>query len=169
MSESYANQILYKLKNPWRNGATHVSFSGLDFIARLVALIPPPRMNMIRYHGVFAPNFKNRNKIVPKKESSTHKNNKEPQAENVINKKIEVERLRWAEMLKKTFEIDVSICPKCNGRLEQIAVIKNIKVAAAILKSLNQCTQFKPKSPLTTGPPPQSGNDYDFNQRNEDW
>ena len=131
--------------------------------------IPPPRMNMIRYHGVFAPNFKNRNKIVPKKESSTHKNSKEPQAENVVNKKIKVERLRWAEMLKKTFEIDVSICPKCNGRLEQIAVIKNIKVAAAILKSLNQCTRFKPKNPLTTGPPLQPGNDYDFNQRNEDW
>ncbi len=169
MSENQTNQILYKLKTPWRNGATHVSFSGLDFIARLVALIPPPRMNMIRYHGVFAPNFKNRNKIVPKKESSTHKNNKEPQAENVINKKIKVERLRWAEMLKKTFEIDVSICPKCNGRLEQIAVIKNIKVAATILKSLNQSTQFKPKNPLTTGPPQQPGNDYDFNQRNEDW
>jgi hypothetical protein len=74
MTEAYNNQILYKLKTPWKNGITHFSYSGLDFIARLVALIPPPKMNMIRYHGVFAPNFKNRNKIVPTKKVVYEKN-----------------------------------------------------------------------------------------------
>lgn len=56
LTESFPNQLLYKMKSPWRDGTTHVSFSPLDFIARLVALIPPPRMNMIRYSGCFAPN-----------------------------------------------------------------------------------------------------------------
>ena len=28
----------------------------LDFLARLAALVPKPRVNLIRYHGVFAPN-----------------------------------------------------------------------------------------------------------------
>jgi hypothetical protein len=74
MTETYNNQILYKLKTPWKNGITHFSYLGLDYIARLVALIPPPKMNMIRYHGVFAPNFKHRNKIVPAKKVVNEKN-----------------------------------------------------------------------------------------------
>ena len=28
----------------------------LDFLARLAALVPEPRVNLIRFHGVFAPN-----------------------------------------------------------------------------------------------------------------
>ena len=56
----------YKMKSPWRDGTTHVSFSPLDFIARLVALIPPPRVNMVRYSGCFVPNFKDRKFIVKK-------------------------------------------------------------------------------------------------------
>ena len=36
--------------------ATHVVFEPLDFMARLAALVPNPRINLTRYHGVFAPN-----------------------------------------------------------------------------------------------------------------
>lgn len=32
----------------------------LDFIARLAALVPKPRVNLTRFHGVFAPNSKHR-------------------------------------------------------------------------------------------------------------
>ncbi len=45
----------YTLKNPWRDGTTHVIFEPLDFIARLAALVPKPRVNLTRFHGVFAP------------------------------------------------------------------------------------------------------------------
>ena len=47
-------QIRYELKTPWRNGTTHVIFEPLDFISRLVALVPKPRVNLTRFHGVFA-------------------------------------------------------------------------------------------------------------------
>lgn len=163
MSETYTGQILYKLKTPWKNGITHFSYSGLDFIARLVALIPPPRMNMIRYHGVFAPNFKNRNKIVPAK-----KNNKKS-TKGLTNPKTKNERLRWAEMLKKTFEVDVTVCPKCNGRLEQIAVIKCKKIAMTILNSLNLGTQHKLINSPTTGPPERLSYENEIDQPSDDW
>ena len=44
-------QLRYELKTPWRNGSTHVLFEPLDFIARLVALVPKPRVNLTRYHS----------------------------------------------------------------------------------------------------------------------
>lgn len=46
-------KIRYELKTPYRNGTTHVIFEPLDFIARLAALVPKPRVNLTRFHGVF--------------------------------------------------------------------------------------------------------------------
>ena len=54
LSLTQNGQVRYELKTPYRNGTTHVIFDPLDFIARLVALIPKPRVNLARYHGVFA-------------------------------------------------------------------------------------------------------------------
>ncbi len=49
--------IRYRLKTPYRDGTTHVVLEPLDFLARLAALVPPPRVNLTRYHGVFTPGF----------------------------------------------------------------------------------------------------------------
>jgi len=40
--------IRYQLKTPYRYGTTHVIFEPLDFIARLAALVPKPRVNLTR-------------------------------------------------------------------------------------------------------------------------
>ena len=54
LSLTQNGQVRYELKTPWRNGTTHVIFELLDFISRLVALVPRPRVNLTRFHGVFA-------------------------------------------------------------------------------------------------------------------
>jgi hypothetical protein len=54
LSMTRNGQIRYELKTPWRNGTTHVIFEPLDFVARLVALVPKPRVNLTRLIGVFA-------------------------------------------------------------------------------------------------------------------
>jgi hypothetical protein len=51
-------KVRYQLKTPFRDGTTgdrrsHVIFEPLDFIARLAALVPKPRVNLTRFHGVF--------------------------------------------------------------------------------------------------------------------
>ena len=60
-------QVRYELKTPYRNGTTHVIFEPLDFIAKLAALVPKPRVNLTRFHGVFAPNSKHRVQVTPAK------------------------------------------------------------------------------------------------------
>ena len=59
--------VRYQLKTPYRDGTTHVLFEPLDFISKLAALVPKPRVNLTRYHGVFAPNSKHRAHITPAK------------------------------------------------------------------------------------------------------
>jgi hypothetical protein len=57
------DHVRYSLKTPYRDGTTHVYFNPLDFIARLAALVPKPRVNLTRFHGVFAPNSKLRSQV----------------------------------------------------------------------------------------------------------
>ncbi len=57
--------VRYELKTPYRDGTTHVIFEPLDFLARLVALVPKPRVNLTRFHGVFAPNSAHRARVTP--------------------------------------------------------------------------------------------------------
>jgi hypothetical protein len=58
-------RVLYRLKHPWRGGSTHVVFEPLELVAKLAALVPPPRFNLVRYHGVLAPAAHSRPEIVP--------------------------------------------------------------------------------------------------------
>ena len=45
LSLSSTGKVLYTLKTPYRDGTTQVAFDPVDFIARLAALIPKPRVN----------------------------------------------------------------------------------------------------------------------------
>jgi hypothetical protein len=60
-------KLCYELKTPHRDGTTHIIFGPMDFIARLVALVPKPRVNLTRFHGVFAANSAHRAQETPAK------------------------------------------------------------------------------------------------------
>ena len=65
LSLTTQGNIRYRLKTPYRDGTTDVVFEPLDFIARLAALVPTRRVNLTRYHGVFAPNHRLREQVTP--------------------------------------------------------------------------------------------------------
>ena len=57
-------RIVLELKRPWQDGTSHLVFEPLDLLARLAALTPRPRINLIIYHGVLAPNARVRAAVV---------------------------------------------------------------------------------------------------------
>ena len=56
-------KVRYELKTPYSDGTTQVIFDPLDFIARLAALVSKPRLNLTRFHCVYAPNSKYRMQV----------------------------------------------------------------------------------------------------------
>jgi hypothetical protein len=98
----------FKLKTPWSDGTTHLIFSPMELIEKLAALVPPPRANLVRYHGVLAPNAKDRDKIVPKKPDEEELQKTRGKSKN---------RLLWAALLARTFRLDMETCPHCGGRM----------------------------------------------------
>ena len=52
LSLTPTGNIHYQLKTPYSDGTTHVIFEPLDFIAKLAALVPKPRVNLTRFRRV---------------------------------------------------------------------------------------------------------------------
>ena len=126
LSINERGQVIYRFKQPFRDGTTHVVLDPMDFIARLAALVPRPRLNLTRFHGVFAPNCKHRKSVVPKRKPNEEQPNK-PLAP-----------MTWTQRLKRVFAIDIETCPVCGGKLRVIACIEDPEVIARILDHVRQ-------------------------------
>ena len=65
LKRNRAGDIVLQLKSAFKDGTTHIVMAPLEFMQRLAALVPRPRLHLIRFHGVLAPNAKLRGKIIP--------------------------------------------------------------------------------------------------------
>ena len=113
-------KVRYQLKTPYRDGTTHVIFEPLDFIARLAALVPKPRVNLTRFHGVFAPNSRHRVTITPALRNKAKKALPTGQEKTRAQKH---QSMTWAQRLKRVFNIDIETCEQCGGAVKVIASI----------------------------------------------
>jgi hypothetical protein len=149
-------RIRYALKTPYRDGTTHVVFEPLDFLARLAALVPSPGVNVMRYHGVFAPNHRLRAQIVPSRRGRGGAD----RAGSVAQTPKHV-AMHWAQRLKRVFGIEIERCDECGGTVKIIASIEKPEVIAAILEhlALDRSADSQPRLPAARGPPPLTGLD----------
>ena len=116
-------RLSYQLKSAWQNGATHVIFEPLELLARLSALVPAPRVNLIRYYGVLGPAAKWRASIVPAVAEIEASAAACGHDESRAGRKQCPRNYSWAALMKRVFEFDVLKCPDCNGRLKILAAI----------------------------------------------
>jgi hypothetical protein len=130
-------RIRYELKTPYRDGTTHVIFEPRDLLARLAALVPKPRVNLTRFHGVFAPNSKHRIQITPSKRGKGRKHDPEEtgQCQSPAERRA---AMTWSQRLKRVFNIDKETCPKCGGAVRVIACIEDPVVIDKILTHLDE-------------------------------
>lgn len=132
--ELKGDTVVYKLKSPWRDGTRAIMFSGTEFIEKLVAIIPQPRIHQTRFHGVLAPHAEVRKLIVPAPAAVPPRAaGVGATAESVKNAK--PQRLRWAELLSRVFGIDLKHCP-CGGNLTVIAAITDPDITRKILEHM---------------------------------
>ena len=144
--------MVYALRRRWRDGTSAVVFEPLDFIARLAALVPRPRAHLLTYHGVLAPAAAWRDLIVPG-ESAAGSGKRSPTPRSGVGdgsagsgaesdaqptdcKPCRATRRPWAELMKRVFEIDVLVCPNCEGQRELIAFLTDALVVRKILLHL---------------------------------
>ena len=155
LSVTSGGKVHYQLKTPYQDGSTHVVFEPLDFMSKLAALVPIPRSNLIRYHGVFAPNNKLRSKVVPGRKPSSTENeiDDDGRGRNMILP-VQKSKMSWAKRLKRVFNIDITKCPQCGGDVKVIACIEDPIVINKILNHFKARQKSKARKGMeSTGPP----------------
>ena len=125
-------------------------FEPLDFIARLAALVPKPRVHLTRFHGVFAPNSKFRTEVTS--ESKT-KNNQSAAVAVQEEREERRSKMSWAMRLKRVFNIDITVCRHCQGMVKIIACIEARAVIDKILAHMKQQQQLVHVSSCIRAPP----------------
>jgi hypothetical protein len=141
LSVNREGNVVLKLKTAYRNGATHIVMTPMEFMQRLAALVPRPRLHLIRFHGVLAPNAKLRAAVVPVAAQTTTAG--EGDCAHAHSAPL---RMTWARLLKRVYDIDIERCA-CGGKLKIIAVIEEPAVIERILTHLGLCAQPPPRAP----------------------
>jgi len=117
-------RILYRFKRALPDGTDHLALPPADFLARLAALVPP-RIHLVRYHGVFAPNARDRSHVVPVAPPAELPSGPPEPAQPRLRDR----RLDWAALLRRVFAVDVLQCPLCADRMQIIAFVTDPLVA----------------------------------------
>lgn len=148
-----SGQVRYTLKTPYRDGTTHIVLEPLDLMARLAALVPPPRMHLTRFHGVFAPHSKLRAAVTPAHRGVGSNADSADPDKPATPRHV---AMTWAQRLKRVFGIQIDTCARCGGKLKVIASIEEQEVIARILAHLQKVApdQYQAELPLGARAPP---------------
>ena len=135
------------LKTPYDDGTSHVVLSPMEFMGRLAALVPKPRVNLTRFHGVLSrgglpPRSKLREHVVPRKPTDESQEVSPSATDKAYS-------MTWAQRLKRVFGVEIEIHDKCGGNVKIIACIGNADVIEKILKhlGLDEASQARNRSP----------------------
>ena len=164
-TEHEVEHVARRMKKAWSDGTVALLFEPLDLIARICAMIPPPRFNMVRYHGVLALASALRDEVVPQrpKAQASPPPGEDPddvvlcrhrlpgQQQLFADEKQVVRRSRrrpWAWLLRHVFEVDVTFCPQCGGRLRWLETATSSKAIARLLAAHGLGPEPPPPLPL---------------------
>ena len=98
-----------------------MTFEPLDRMARLATSVPKPRVNLTRFHGVFAPNSAHRARVTPAKRGKGNNANASEATEGATPAERRA-AMAWSRRVKRVFNID--ICKTCGGHVKVAACIE---------------------------------------------
>jgi hypothetical protein len=145
------DRVRYTMKKPWRDGTLALVFEPEDLLARLCAMVPPPRWHLIRFHGVLSAHASLRPEVIPSapvgendpatsagaqlelfpsaavtagNDDATSHGDRQP---------CEPSRKPWAWLLRHVFAADLQTCEHCGGRMRWKEVATTADAIARLL------------------------------------
>ena len=139
MAQTAAHRVS-TFTHPWSDGTTGIRLSPLELLEKLAALVPMPRVPLVRSGGCLAPHSSRRSVIIPTPrqqgvDEEEHTETASP-------------HWNWARLLKRVFVVDMARCPwRQQGALRIIAAITHGEVIRKILRHLKLAADPPPIAP----------------------
>ena len=131
--EPFKGRVLYKTKYNEYFGENFKVYNGEDFVSALSQHIPPARVHLVRYYGLYSSRTKgiwedipNVVRLAPEgfsKKQEEHDTDEVADDTEVQDVKGSAKRSAWARLIKKVYGIDVLICKKCGSEMRIVAFI----------------------------------------------
>jgi hypothetical protein len=134
------------LKKAYTDGTIAVEMDPLSLLCRLATSVPPPRLHTVRYAGVLAPASAWRGRLAPGSPAQAAASDEPDRPDHAAGYR------PWAELLARTYAVDVLSCPTCQGRMKLLALVKNPAIIARTLAAAGEATEVPQRSP-GRGPP----------------
>jgi len=139
LAQDANGDLIYTFTHPWSDGTTGIRLSPVELLEKLAALVPLPRVHLVRYGGCLAPHSHLRGAIIP----TPRQQGVEEQEDSTASP-----RWSWARLLKRVFAVDMVRCPWCQrGSLRIIAAITQGEVIRKILRHLQRAVDPPPIAP----------------------
>jgi len=138
LAQNANSDLVYTFTHPWSDGTVGIRLSPLELLEELAALVPLPRVHLVRYGGCLAPHSHLRGSVIPT-----------PRQQGVDEETdTRVPCWSWARLLKRVFALDMARCPWCQrGALRIIAAITHGEVIRKILRHLKLAADPPPIAP----------------------
>jgi hypothetical protein len=106
-------------------------------LERLAVLIPRPRVNLVLYHGVLGARAAWRSRVVAfgTAGETAALDAALPDTRHPARPAAAGGRC-WAELMLRSYGLDVLACPRCGGRLRLVALIDDRAAVARIIRHL---------------------------------
>ena len=140
LTQDAHGDLIYTFTHPWADGTTGIRLSPLELLEKLAALVPLPRVPLVRYGSGRAPHSSRRGVIIPTpRQQGLDEEEHTETASPCWN---------WARLLKRVFVVAMARCPWCQqGALRIIAAITHGEVILKILRHLKLAADPPPIAP----------------------
>jgi hypothetical protein len=121
-----------------------------EFVARVLVQIPDPRRHVVRYYGAYS----NRARGQRRKAQSRLEGNGSGEAAEPIPPPPEraALRRRWANLIRRVYEVDPLVCPRCGAEMRIIGFITEPKVITRILDHIRKRDTASRAPPRVSSP-----------------
>jgi hypothetical protein len=139
-----AKGVLVRTPSHPITGAREIELDPHELVRRLCDQIPPPRQHQVRYYGRYANRARGSRRLQEEARGSegalpttaTPPSRDRDRDARADSPSARARRKSWGRLLRRIYEVDQLLCPKCRAQLKIVAFIYSEQVVDRIVRHL---------------------------------
>jgi hypothetical protein len=121
-----------------RTGSTELHLDPVEWVHRICSQIPDPRLHLTRSYGAYA------NKIRRSRLPARPQPLADPPDADADTDFVKARKASWARLLRRIYEADPLICPRCGDTMDILAIISEPPIIDRILRHIRNAGMSSP-------------------------